>query len=315
MAEATNSLSVERHHVFKQIARAIYKVPGSKTSVRVLTRAALTTLPLSLKNRQRLYNFSAEDTIPNRTLTCRIHPPFGKPVKAELDLQDGLSRTLYYWGYAGYEPATVRVFLNLLRTKNCVFDVGANVGYYTLLAASVLEGSGEVHAFEPCPRVFHLLSKNVKLNNWQCLRLNRMALAEADGEQRLFIPSSGSGTNASLIENFTKQDSFEMVQTIRFDSYCHKNIKGRVDLIKLDVEGAEMSVLRGAGTLFDEWSPDVICEVLKPFEGELDRFFTSKAYRKFLITDDGLQEKDHLDAHNRYRDYYLSRTPTHGLTN
>jgi hypothetical protein len=83
-----------------------------------------------------------------------------------------------------------------------------------------------------------------------------------------------------------------------------------VDLVKIDVEGAEASVLRGAGSLLDEWRPDVICEVLPPFEKELDRFFSGRPYRKFLITGDGLQETDKLKAHPEFRDYYLSTAPS-----
>lgn len=300
---------MERHKNLRQIARLAWAIPGCRTSLRVLSRFTIQSLPLSLKNRQRVYNFIAADTLPSHELDCFARLPFGGSVKLKLDLHDDLSRAWYYWGYSGYEPATVRLFCRLLAFKSCVFDIGANVGYYTLLAARFLEGRGEVHAFEPYPAVFHWLSRNVGLNAFQCARLNRVALTDVDGEQPLFIPSDHAGTNASLVQDFTEQESFVMARTMRFDSYCTENVLRPVDLIKIDAEGAEASVLRGAGALLDRWTPDVICEVLEPFEKELNSIFSAKAYRKFLITECGLQEREHLKANRQWRDYYLSREP------
>jgi len=304
-----SSMEEDRHKALRQIAKATYGVPGSRTSARVLSRFALHSIPLSLRNRQRIYNFVAADTIPRHNVSCVTPLPSGRTVKLRLDLRDDLSRRWYYWGYSGYEQATVRFFWKLLQSKCCVFDIGANIGYYTLLAASVLEGRGEVHAFEPSPGVIEWLSANVRLNSFQCVSVNQAAVAEADGEMPLFLPSDGAGTNASLVENFTRQDTFVMAKTIRLDSYCAKNVTRPIDLIKVDAEGAEISVLRGSGTLLDQWMPDIICEVLPPFENELDQFFSDLHYRKFLITDNGLQEKRRLEAHHEFRDYYLSRAP------
>jgi FkbM family methyltransferase len=300
----------ERHRLLRSTAKALYTLPGSKTSLRTLTRLTLQSLPVSVKNKQRLYNFFAADTVPAEALTCDTRLPSGQSIKLTLDLHDDLSRMWYYWGYNGYEPATVRLFCELLRSKSCVFDVGANIGYYTLLAATALEGRGEVHAFEPCPRIFRQLYQNVDPEVFRSTRLSQAALTDTDGQQRLFLPADSAGTNASLIENFTKQDASVMTQTTRFDSYCRRHVTRKVDLLKIDAEGAEASVLRGTGPLLDEWRPDIICEVLTPFENELNRFFTGRQYRKFLITDDGLKEKDKLEAHPQIRDYYLSTAPS-----
>jgi hypothetical protein len=83
----------------------------------------------------------------------------------------------------------------------------------------------------------------------------------------------------------------------------------KIDLLKIDVEGAELMVLNGLGSLLLQWLPDIICEVLPPYEAELNLFFQDTPYRKFLITDNGLEEKASLCADPRYRDYYLSCNP------
>lgn len=309
MPTSCNPAPTERHKALRQVAKAVYVLPGSKASLRALTRFSVQSLPVSLKNKQRLYNFFAADTVPAGPVNCSGRLPSGEPVELTLDLRDDLSRIWYYWGYSGYEQATVRLFCELLKSKRCVFDVGANVGYYTLLAACALEGRGEVHAFEPSPEIFGKLCRNVDRNALRCVSLNQAALAAEDGEQKLFLPADRAGTNASLVENFTQQGGFVMTPAIRFDSYCKSQVKRPVDLVKIDAEGAEASVLRGAGSLIDEWRPDIICEVLQPFETELDCFFSGKPYRKFLITGDGLRETERLEAHPQFRDYYLSTAP------
>lgn len=300
---------MERHRHLKLIARILFVMPGMKPAARVLTRLAIQNLPLSLKSKQRLYNLFASNTAPEGSVTCSIKSPHGKTIKLKLNMQDEyLSRLWYYWGYAGFENTT-HLFDKLLKTKSCVFDIGANIGYFTLLAASVMEGRGAVHAFEPHPEVFNGLMNNSSLNGFRCLRVNQLAMSDRDGQERFFLPSNRAWTNASLIEGFTDQQEPIIIDTVRFDSYCGKHSIRAVDLVKIDVEGAELKVLRGMGGLLDAWLPDIICEVLQPYEAELDQFFRHKAYRKFLITDKGLEEVDRIKAHPHFRDYYLSRSP------
>jgi len=140
---------MERHRFLKYIARSLYILPGLKWAIQVLVRFAVQHVSLSLRNKQRLYNFFVKDTAPAHAVKCSTQVLYGRSVELELNLQDDLSRMWYYWGYDGYERGTTRLFCKLLGSKSCVFDVGANIGYYTILAASLMEGRGEVHAFEP----------------------------------------------------------------------------------------------------------------------------------------------------------------------
>lgn len=305
---------MERHPHLRRAAQIVYLLPWMKPTIRALLRFTLQKAPLSLKNKQRLYNFFAKEVSPVAPVRCSINVPTKKQrqryhLKLELNLQDDLSRMWYYWGYAGYERETKRVFHELLKHKTVVFDVGANIGYYSLLAASMLEGRGEVHAFEPWTDVFFWLQRNAQLNGFHCLYLNQMALCDVDGEERLWLPSNWAWSNASLVRGFTEQRQSAVVPAIRFDTYCITRKVRHVDLIKIDVEGAELRVLRGMGRLLDEWLPDIILEVLEPYEHELNSFFADKPYRKFLITDNGLEEVDRLMAHPRFRNFYLSCSP------
>jgi FkbM family methyltransferase len=226
------------------------------------------------------------------------------------DPQDDLSRQWYFWGYSGYEPATTSLLRTLLQHRSCVLDIGANIGYYTLLAASLIEGRGQVHAFEPSPHIFLSLRENANCNNFTCLRLSQVAVSDRDGLQVLFIPLDPNiRTNASLVEGFVEHARSVNVPSTRLDTYCSTHQIEHVDLIRIDVEGAEVPALRGMGVLLQRWLPDIVCEVLQGYEEEMDRFFASTPYRKFLITDHGLVEMSRIRADPVYRDYYLSCSP------
>jgi len=295
----------ERHRVLRRISRLVYHVPGTRLCCRWLVRRLIQGTDLPVKQKQRLFNFFALETAPGRDLHTTMRTPFGT-IRAILDLSDDLSRIWHYWGYFDYEPGVTRLLYKLLPDKTCVFDVGANIGYYTLLMAQALRGRGEVHAFEPAPIVSSALERNASLNDLRNLVMNPCALADRDGRMDLFLPADGAWTNASLIEHFTPQSQRIAVQAMRFDSYCRREAIDHADLVKLDVEGAELSVLRGMGELLLKWRPDIICEVLEPFANELEGFFAATPYRKFLITDERLEPASRLDANPRYRDYFLT---------
>lgn len=308
---------MERHKNLKWFARILYIMPGVRFMVRRLLRLGIQKLAMSRKNKQRLFNFFAKDVSPTRAVTCFIKVPVEeharRNIRLTMNLQDDLSRNWYFWGYSGYEPGTTKLFCELLNSKSTIFDVGANVGYYSMLAASILEGRGVVHAFEPVPAPYQWLQRNAKLNAFECLQLNKVVMSDKDGEESLFLPSDFAWSYASLVEGFYEQRCSLRVNATRFDTYCAARGISTVDLIRIDVEGAELKVLKGMGALLDSWSPDIICEVLEPFEAAIDKFFANRAYRRFVITDEGLQEVDKIKADTRYRDYYLSCAPNSRL--
>jgi FkbM family methyltransferase len=154
------------------------------------------------------------------------------------------------------------------------------------------------------------LFHNVRFNGFSHAHLARVALSDSDGEAKFFLPKDRAWTNGSLIEGFTEQMEPLVVETMRFDTYCTKFNISKVDLIKIDVEGAELNVLIGMGELLHRWKPDIICEVLEGYATGLNEFFDGTPYRKFLITSGGLQEMSVLRPHRAFRDYYLSCAPT-----
>lgn len=271
-------------------------------------------VPLAQRNRKRLYDYLSPNDSPLSVgeVFCESRVPRGKSIRLHLDMQDWLSRVWFYSGYADYEKATVQLFLKLLESRTCIFDVGAQVGYYTLLAASFLEGRGQVHAFEPLPYSFSWLSKNVHLNEFHCIRMNQKALSEHNGQAELFLPQPSEEVGPSLRGTLPNRKGKIVVETSRFDTYCRIHHIPQVDLVKIDVEGGELEVLKGMGELLGNWLPDIILEVHKPFDQALDEFFQSWPYRKFVIAEDQLKEVGQIRAFSsdELRNYYLSCHPS-----
>jgi FkbM family methyltransferase len=137
-----------------------------------------------------------------------------------------------------YEREQTALFEQMLRPGDTVLDVGANVGYYTLLAAVLVGEHGRVHAFEPEPRNAGFLRRHAAINRCRNVTVQQAAVSDRAGTAR-FDFGSGSGTghlaDAGAIE----------VRTLRLDDYCAEHGLAPT-AIKIDVEGAEMSVLQGA---------------------------------------------------------------------
>ena len=204
---------------------------------------------LSLRNRQRLYNFFADDTMTDDTVVATVRTPSGRSVVARLDLADEFCRNWYYWGYERYEPGVARLLTSLARERRVVVEAGANIGYYTLLMATTQPAGGVVHAFEPRPEVFARLAENVALNALSSVRLNDAAVSDTAGGATLYLPDSGNREMASLDRTFAPATQSVDVRTVRLDDLLRVE-SADVDLLKLDVEGSEVRALEGLGAAF-----------------------------------------------------------------
>jgi FkbM family methyltransferase len=310
-----------RHPVLRALVRMVCRLPGAQVALRVGTRVVLQRNWLSLRNKQRLYNLIAPELISHAPLRFDVRVTGGRaPIHVELELGESINRLWYYFGYSGgYEPELTAFMKQILPNKCCFIDVGANTGYYTLLAASLLPDGGNVHSFEAHPQVVEQLRRNLTLTGFANVVLNAAAVCDADQPVELYLPRpSDTGwaahtdrhlTNASLVPGFTAQDQVVEVRGVRLDTYCREFGLTDVDLIKVDVEGAELRVLNGMRAVLTAMAPDLILEILEPYADALDAFFANTRYRKFLIGPDGLEERRRLAAMPQLRNYYLTVAP------
>lgn len=174
-----------------------------------------------------------------------------------------MSRALFISGL--YEPNDLLQLDRLLRPGDTFIDIGANMGIYALLAAKKVATTGQVHAFEPSPREWKRLQENIALNHLQQIRANPCAVSNQLGTLTLKIASdkhAGHNTLASRLPYGGPTLGLQPVPVTTLDHYCQENKLTQVDLIKIDVEGAEAFVLAGARETLKRFRPHLIIEVL-----------------------------------------------------
>jgi FkbM family methyltransferase len=139
-----------------------------------------------------------------------------------------------------FEEDTTKLFYTILKKGMTILDVGANVGYYSLLASKVTGETGKIFAFEPWKGSFILLQRNIESNAIKNIVPVAKAVSNRCGKQILFL-ASDPGSN-SLSQKIGSE--FVEVEVTTIDDFVNEK-KISVDLIKMDVEGAEMCVLQG----------------------------------------------------------------------
>jgi FkbM family methyltransferase len=144
-------------------------------------------------------------------------------------------------------------YLNFLREGMTVFDVGANVGELTLLFSRFAGESGAVHAFEASGSVYKKLELVCRAAGKRNVELNHLALSDVNGSIRLHVYedaySSFNSQAARPLKNYglpLEPIELEEVSAVTIDDYCQDKKIERIDLLKIDVEGAELQVMRGA---------------------------------------------------------------------
>ncbi|MCW5978628.1 MAG: FkbM family methyltransferase [Bryobacteraceae bacterium] len=205
--------------------------------------------------------------------------------------ETGSSALIYYQGVS--EPGTAGLLRCLLKPGMIFFDVGSHIGEYTLIGARSVAASGHVHAFEPGPSVFGLLCSNIQRNALPNVTVRKVAIADVDAEcDFINLPDTSLSFLATSRRNL--HGNRLRIATRTLDSYCQE--AGIIpNLVKVDVEGAELSVLAGARSLLRmprlaapswviEYSPDTYArfgttwhDLLLTFEGH--------AYSCFVISD------------------------------
>lgn len=176
----------------------------------------------------------------------------------EVDLRDRIQRQM--WGGC-YEPHVHRCLEALLRSGDVFLDIGAHIGYHAAYAACRVGAGGQVHAFEPNPALHALLTQNLAQFSWAQAHL--CAVWETSGtlgfEGSSFAGESGWGT-LTAVRDLGKGEH-TTVQAVRLDDWTRKQDLSAIHAIKIDAEGAELAILRGARELLARCRPILLVEI------------------------------------------------------
>jgi FkbM family methyltransferase len=146
-----------------------------------------------------------------------------------------------------YEPRTTELFKSLLKPGMVVLDIGANFGYYGLIAAQFIGNNGRVYALEPEPNNFRLLVSNIELNDFSNIVPQHIALSNETGKTTLFLDKTNLGAHSMRHPNVIVDGGLVEIETTTLDNFVQTKMEtDRVDLITMDVQGAEGLVIDGA---------------------------------------------------------------------
>lgn len=189
-----------------------------------------------------------------------------------------------------YELSKQLTFERIVSAGSVVYDIGANVGFYTLLATALVGPTGMVYAFEPFPRNYEFLNRHLALNKIRNATVITVAVSSRDGEC-LFEPgelhSTGRLSNSGSLH----------VKAVKLDTLIQNGQLKPPHVMKIDVEGAELDVLRGCEATLEECRPAILlathnktvhescCEVLR-----------LHGYRLNSLTNKDIAETDELIA-------------------
>jgi FkbM family methyltransferase len=167
--------------------------------------------------------------------------PFGSKWLPENGALDGDLRS------GSFEGAETRFVTRFLKSGMTVFDIGAHHGYYTLLASQRVGNTGKVLAFEPSARERKRLRRHIRLNGCSNVRVESVALGSTKTKGDLFVVQGiGDYCNSLRPPSVQAATKKVRVKVVPLDSMLRQDSAEQVDLIKLDAEGAELDILKGA---------------------------------------------------------------------
>jgi FkbM family methyltransferase len=197
-----------------------------------------------------------------------------------------------YFARVPYEPGATSLLLEVLQPGDTFVDIGANSGYFTVLAALRVGPRGRVFAFEPNPTARRLLERHVAINDLtDRVSISDFAIADADQyDGRLYVScwpendgiASLTPAAETVARGGLREDRSIPVRIATFDSWLDSANLARIDLLKIDVEGAEARVLSGMSAAFASVRPRrIICET--PEDGEAVSILRAHGYRASML--------------------------------
>jgi FkbM family methyltransferase len=233
------------------------------------------------------------------------------------------SRLLFWNGIRGFEYASIRIFTHLVRDAEVFCDIGANIGYYSLLASAIRQKRICVYAFEPSPDIYEYLLDNAVLNGFDNIHALRFALADRVGTATFYsienprfagFPMLTGDGGLDTTHSGSRSRRYFDVPVETLDDFLRSRGEDKVDLIKIDVEAAEPLTLRGARQTLDKARPFVQCELLPGRnEDEVQEILAPFDYAMFRVRADGLHRVKRL-AYSDDRDFDFYFVPSEKIS-
>jgi len=178
-------------------------------------------------------------------------------INYELDISDIMDWYIYY----GFKEISRIKLYSLVSPGNTILDIGANIGVTTLNFAKIVGVSGKVYSFEPDPVNLISLQKNIKLNSFNNIILNKIGLGNNTGKFKIHTMDVNNKGMNRIIEITDNNEIGHEINVTTIDTYVTENKLQKIDVIKIDVEGFEYNVLQGAYNTLKRFHPKLFVEL------------------------------------------------------
>jgi FkbM family methyltransferase len=206
----------------------------------------------------------------------------------------GAGALIYCHGYS--EPETAQFIKDFLKPGMVVWDVGAHIGEYTLLAAQSIGEAGHVESFEPSPQIRNYLFQNVRLNSLRNVTVHCEAVSSRSGRAELIIDPEPSMSRLGGRKDENETRNKVSVDTITLDGFRKRQTR-IPNLVKIDIEGAEKLALEGGVSLLDlpagiapvwvvEYAPEN-CQKFGYSATQIVGMFSARGYQTYWIWERG----------------------------
>lgn len=170
-----------------------------------------------------------------------------------------LSDYIEHYSYFGFRDNEFDSLMQLGEGKKSVFDIGSNIGFVALSLSSQLSEGGKLYAFEPDPVNFQSLKANAEKNPAAPVRIENKGLGNEEGQLKLVVDTPDNRGGNRIVKD--AESGFTLVDVTTLDLYCERNSISFIDLIKIDVEGFELNVLKGGERMISVHRPVLFIEV------------------------------------------------------
>ena len=161
-----------------------------------------------------------------------------------------LSRSIVYDKI--WEPETTKLIKNIIHEGDVGIDLGANIGYFTMLMANLVGTSGKIFSFEPEPQNFEILQKNIKQNHLKNVVANQSAIGDMNGKIKLYLSNTNAGWHKVFPKQFVDYEVSDKNIDVKICSLDKEFIDKKIDFIKMDIEGYEWNAIKGGKKILEE---------------------------------------------------------------
>jgi len=189
--------------------------------------------------------------MPNAVKPLLVPTLYGYDIICDPIADKGLETHIFQRGY--YEAGTLSVMNKCLRKSDLFFDIGSNIGLMALYASMAVGDSGRVHAFEPQESTVNILKNNIQLNNFNNISTYSIALGATSRSATIYASPESRGSS-SLIQTPERTETGSNIPVKPLDDFVKENNISTIRMVKIDVEGWELEVLKGGKD--DFWRRD-----------------------------------------------------------